>query len=138
MSKLKLSDFRVGQVAYIKRTGNQEIYIKEKDNLDAYIIETKVKSIGRKYITTEYKGIKFKETDCSYAGLIENTEYIVDYELFSNKDMIYDEFEKKNLINFIKKEFYTTQTDKFSLKQLRNIVNIIKAGAKDDRITDNQ
>lgn len=131
MSNLKLSDFNVGQEAYIKKTRNQARHIKDTKDL---IIKTKIESIGRKYIITEYSSnIKFKETDTSHEGLIEHTDYCIDYELFPNEQMILDGFEKENLLSFIRSEFYYMQyEDKFSLEQLRRIVNVIKEGVVND------
>lgn len=112
-----IKDFTVGQTAYIELTGNASRGKTKKE----CIVECTVQSIGRKYVTAN--GIQFRETDANYGGgLVEKTDYCVDFILYPNKQAISDKMEKESLLDKIK---YKTDFSKMSLEQLRKIDEII-------------
>lgn len=122
--RYKLSDFKVGQKAYIELTGNAKRGKVAKENL---IIECTVENIGRKYVTAN--GIKFEEHNTSHGGLIEHTSYCVDYVLYPTKQAVEERLEKEELIFKIRHFFDILTNSKaknISLEKLRKINEIIE------------
>lgn len=125
-----LKDFKKGQTVWIELTGNAS---RGKDKrIDDLIEEWEVISVGKKFVTAKKKEsygyeIKFKETDANYGGLIQNTEYCVDYVLYPSKEEILNKFEIENLIGWIKSEFSAYgRTSKYTLEQLRKVKEILE------------
>ena len=120
----KISDFKVGQTAYIELTGNAIRGI--KCNSEEAIRECIIESVGRKYVTAY--GSKFEEHNFSYGGLKEHTDMCVNYVLYPCKQDILDKFEKENIIDECKNVFgglIKCKADSFSLEKLRAIKKII-------------
>jgi hypothetical protein len=118
------SDFKKGQVVYIKYIGYQ------KSRFDDLLKEVTVVDIGRKYITTT-----FGEPHCSIQFNIEDNfrersgQFSPEWKLYLNKEALNIEIESHNLIDFIKKHFSEYGSDsQLSLNQLRQIKNIIEKG----------
>lgn len=120
----KLSDFKVGQKAYVELTGNAA---RGKTSEEELIRECIIESVGRKYITTSL-GRKFEETDLAYDGLIEHTDFCVDYVLYPNKQDILNKFEKKEL--FWKISSLLRNDKHFSLEQLKAVNKILDPKAE--------
>ena len=118
----KITDFKVGQTAYIELTGNARRAKRTKEEL---IKECTVESIGRKYVTAN--GIKFKEHDYNYGGLIEHTSYCIDYVLYPNRKAIEDKLEKEELILSLHSIFTGSRINNLSLDKLRKICEIINS-----------
>ena len=75
---MKKEDFEVGMTVYLQRIRN----LRWKGNPEANIIETKVVSIGRKYLTIEYRGkMKFDMTN----NFREVSEYSPEFVLCSSR-----------------------------------------------------
>jgi hypothetical protein len=122
----KLTDFKQGQTVWVELTGNANRY----KNDDELIEEWEVISVGKKYVTAKRKNggyeVKFKETDLNYDGLIQNTQYCVDYILYPSKEEISNKFEKEELVDWIKKQFSGYgRKSKYSLEQLRKVKEIL-------------
>lgn len=123
MNKCKLSDFKVGDTVYIELQNNAARY--NKPNSEECIRECIVESVGRKYVTAD--GIKFEETDRNYDGLIQHTQYCVDFVLYDNKQTILDKFEKNKIITeWCRNYVGMNELKKLSLDKLRRILKIIK------------
>ena len=123
MNKCKLSDFKVGDTVYIELQNNAARY--NKPNSEECIRECIVESVGRKYVTAD--GIKFEETDYNYDGLIQHTQYCVDFVLYDNKQTILDKFEKNKIITeWCRNYVGMNELKKLSLDKLRRILKIIK------------
>jgi len=118
MSDIKVSDFVVGQKAYLELTGNAKRGKKKEELIQECVIE----AVGRKYVTA--KGRKFEESDI-YDGLKEHTSYSVDYVLYSSKEVIQKKFEKDELLGEIK-DFFLHGGKELSLEKLREIQRIIE------------
>jgi hypothetical protein len=120
----KLSDFKVGQIAYMELTGNASRGRHAKEEL---ILACTVESIGRKYVTAN--GIKFEEHNSSYCGLKEHTSHCVDFVLYPNKKDIEDKFEKEDLIKKIRGTFtgYSNAANNLPLEKLRKIYEVINS-----------
>ena len=124
-----LKDFSKGQTVWVELTGNARRHINKKEEL---IEEWEVISVGRKYVTAMRKngndiGVKFQETDGNYGGLIEKSEYCVDYVLYPSKEAISDKLEKEDLVDWIKGKFsgYGNKSV-YSLEQLRKVKEILE------------
>ena len=123
MNKCKLSDFKVGDTVYIELQNNAARY--NKPNSEECIRECIVESVGRKYVIAG--DIKFEETDCNYDGLIQHTQYCVDFVLYDNKQTILDKFEKNKIITELRRNYVgMNELKKLSLDKLRRILKIIK------------
>lgn len=118
----KISDFKVGEKAYIELVGNRARGKRGSE----LIVECTVEAVGRKYVTAN--GIKFEEHD-AYYGLKEHSSYSPNYLLHPSKKDIEDRLEKEGLI-FEIKEFFSGSdrylANKVSLEKLREIKRIIE------------
>ncbi len=104
-----------GQTVYLKTQGN---LVRRNDKYK--IIETSIKSMGRKYITVDYNEIKFNIDD-----LREKTEYCSNYALYEVKQLIFDEEEHGKLSHKIRMAFDSWSKNDFDLEQLRDVVKTL-------------
>ncbi len=121
----KLSDFKVGDRAYIELVGNA----KRDRTREELIQECVVEKVTKKYVTAG--GHKFEEHERSnYGGLREHTPYKVSYVLYPNKQDVENKVEKDKLIATIKSLFTgarTCKADDLTLEKLRKINEIINS-----------
>lgn len=117
-------DFKVDQTVYILLIGNAAVRKTDEER----VIEGKVVSVGRKYITVEanYREIKFDITDdfkekSSYGGR--------DYELHLSEEEIFYKLRKNEMTEYIKEvatEWGNKTLKKISDEELSTIYNILK------------
>lgn len=117
-------DFKVDQTVYILLIGNAAVRKTDEER----VIEGKVVSVGRKYITVEanYREIKFDITDdfkekSSYGGR--------DYELHLSEEEIFYKLRKNEMTKYIKEvavEWGNKTLNKLSDEELSTIYNILK------------
>lgn len=126
---IKLSDFKIGQIVYVELCGNASRYKKG----DELIEEWEIINIGRKYITANKNGYYSREENFmehnipSYlGGLVQKTNYSIDYVLYPTKETIEDNIKRKELIV----ELSNGKFNSLSLDQLRRIKDIINEGDK--------
>ena len=131
--------FTVGESVVLKilKRGDNARYMKDKTYINDWIkTDYAVQKVGRKYITVSNNinnprcNVKFdKET------LEEVSDYSADYELFHNKDEIYEDEKRKELFYTIELEFTGYGYDryrKFTLSQLERINDILNENKGED------
>lgn len=126
MEKIRVADFKVGQLAYLELIGNAKRGKKKEELIQECVIE----AVGRKYVTAKRR--KFKESDV-YDGLVEHTEYSADYILYTTKEAVENKFEKDELLTEIK-NFFWRGGNKLSLEQLKEIKNLIYGSVEEQEI----
>jgi hypothetical protein len=87
------------------------------------IIEAIVTKVGRKYFTVQLKSqweLEFRLDD-----LKEKTKYSSNYKAYFSKQEILDQYEKEELIIFIRRYFGQYRTLPITLEKLRQIKEII-------------
>lgn len=117
-------DFKVDQTVYILLIGNAAVRKTDEER----VIEGKVVSVGRKYLTVkaDYREIKFDITDdfeekSSYGGR--------DYELHLSEEEIFYKLRKNEMVEYIKDvavEWGNKTLKKLSDEELSTIYNILK------------
>lgn len=117
INKVRVADFKVGQLAYLELTGNAKREKKKEELIQECVIE----AVGRKYVRA--RGRKFEEHD-AYNGLKEHTSYSIDYLLYPTKEVIQNKLEKEELLSEIK-NFFSHGGNELSLEQLKEIKNLI-------------
>lgn len=118
---MKKEDFKPGQTVYLipVRMMNWEYLRIEKQ-----IRETKVVSIGRKYITVEYSNIKFDITN----GFREVTNFAIAYKLYLSKEDIQRDLKRRKMEEQIVNALYYHRhvTGKMTFDELETVHNIVK------------
>lgn len=124
---MKKEDFTKGQLVYLYVIGGSNEYRRLKSRnetdvpIDKRIIPTTVVNIGKRFITVDYANLKFDMTD----DFKEYSNYSKDYELFLDKEYIYNKNKSDNLFNCIKHYFSNTYKNVFTVEQLEQVVNIL-------------
>lgn len=124
MNKVKLTDFKVGQKAYIELTGNAK---RGKNTVNELIMEVVVEKITSKYVIAS--GCQFKEHNFSYGGLVQNTNYCVDCVLYPNRGLVEEQVEREILMKEINEKINTLVMNRskgISLYGLRKINEILE------------
>lgn len=105
---------KVGDTVWLQVSGNLARNNKVK------IIETTIKSLGKKYITVDYRDVKF---------YVENkrqvTDYRANYIFWNNMQELYESEERAELLSEIKSTFSTFGNPNLTTSQLRTIHSII-------------
>jgi hypothetical protein len=128
----KLSDFKVGQTAYVMSWGDAARRI-GRDNIEALVQPCVVKSIGRKYIVVgspngDWNDHKYEENQHGcFIGLPEHSTYSVNNVLYPERQPPIDELKKKKLWSLcVEKMRYTDlRTLGLSLSQVQQIAEIL-------------
>lgn len=119
----KVSDFKVGDTVYLELTGNAVRY--KRRNTEECIKEAVVTSVGRKYVTVG-DDTKFEISNNDYyRGLVQHTQYCVDYVLYKSKQEILDKFESEKLLSEVRSFFQYGKTRCLQLDDLRSINDLI-------------
>lgn len=126
MCNIKISDFKVGQKVFVELDGNASRGKKRNELIEEWVVI----SVGRKFVTAKPidrgREIKFKQHDVSYGGLIEVTDYCVDFILYPNEEFVKDKLEKEDLVSWFKTAFSGfNNNSKYSLEKLREAKNIL-------------
>ncbi len=130
---MNIKDLAVGQVVYTKKINNNARYLRDtKAPIESYIEEVTIEKIGRKFFyITERKGVKF---GVGHHDLLFNiSDHCASWQVYINKQDIYDEVERTKLLTKIEKVFASRygHNDKISLDQLRRISSIIEENLTD-------
>ena len=124
---MKKEDFTKGQLVYLYVIGGSNEYRRLKSRnetdvpIDKRIIPTTVVNIGKRFITVDYGNLKFDITD----DFKEYSNYSKDYELFLDKESIYNKDKSDRLFNRIRHYFFYTYKNMFTVEQLEQVVNIL-------------
>lgn len=125
---MDIKDFKVGQIVYIRLTGNASRGKSE----DALIEEWEIVSVGRKLIKAKRKGwsdacaVTFEKREHGYRNMfIEKTDICVNFILYGSKKEIEDELEHEKLLCSISNYFRGYGEKKVSLENLRLIAEMI-------------
>lgn len=122
---MKKEDFQKGQTVYlIPMRMMQWDYLR----IEKQIRETKVVSVGRKYITVEYKNIKFDITN----GFREVTNYSIEYKLYLSKEDIKNDIKRRKMEERISTAFHFPNhvARKMTFDELETVFNIVKKYSK--------
>lgn len=116
---MKRENFHVGQTVYLFHIGDRGC----KTNIEERIIETKVVSIGRKYLKVDYWGktkMEFDMTD----DFREKTIYTPNYQLYLTKEDIYRVVNTHHLYLVVRHKLNTTLSN-IPMEGLQEISAII-------------
>lgn len=122
---MKKEDFKPGQTVYlIPLRMMQWDYLR----IEKQIRETKVVSVGRKYITVEYCNIKFDITN----DFLEVTNYAISYKLYLSKEDIKNDIKRRQMEERISTAFHFPNhvTRKMTFEELQTIFDIVKKYTK--------
>ena len=122
---MKKVDFKKGQTVYLLPVRFMAF---EYRRIEKRILETKVLSVGRKYITVHYGKIKFDIAN----DFREVTNYSVDYKLYLSKEDIFRDFQRKQMEERITTAFHFPNhvTRKMTWDELQTVFNIVKKYSK--------
>ena len=118
---MKKEDFKPGQTVYLLPVRMMKW---EYLRIEKQIRETKVVSVGRKYITVEYSNIKFDITN----DFREVTNFCIEYKLFLSKEDIQQDFKRRKMEERIVNALYYHRhvTGKMTFDELETVHNIVK------------
>lgn len=123
---MQKSDFKKGQEVFILIIeGSNEHRSLRNQALENRILRATVTTVGRKYITVEYRNwppILFDIED----DFRQLSDYSADYMLFLTEQDIYDYEERRTLFREIHNAFDCFSSEKYSLEQLRKIKEILE------------
>lgn len=118
-------DFKPGQTVYLLPVRFMAFdYLR----IEKRIIETKVESVGRKYITVSYAKTKFDINN----DFREVTNYSIDYKLFLSKDDVKEYFKRRKMEERISTAFHFPNyvARKMAFDELETVFNIVKKYSK--------
>lgn len=122
---MRKQDFTPGQTVYLleQRFMGYEYRVIEKR-----IKETKVLSVGRKYITVEYGKTKFDIAN----DFREVTSYSITLNLFLSKEDIEKKLNRRQMAQAIKNALYYNAylSSKMTYEEVQTIYNIVKKYSK--------
>lgn len=110
---------KVGDIVFLKKVNN---LARGEDNIEKLIIETKISKIGSKYFYIE----GFEKTKFSFEEMRDVSEYCACYEVYLNKQDIYDEYEINDLKFKIRARFNYFGKKKENLEILRQISKLLE------------
>lgn len=123
---MKKEDFKPGQTVYLLPVRFMPYdYLR----IEKRIVETTVRSVGRKYITVDYAGgIQFDINDY----FREVTNYSVDFRLFLSKEDIQKDFKRRKMEERISTAFHFPNhvARKMTIDELETVFNIVKKYSK--------
>ena len=122
---MKKEDFKPGQTVYLLPVRMMKW---EYLRIEKQIRETKVVSVGRKYITVEYANTKFDITN----DFREVTNYSIEYKLYLSKEDIKNDIKRRQMEERISTAFHfpTYVTRKMTFDELETVFNIVKKYSK--------
>ena len=117
---MKKEDFKPGQTVYLLPV---KYMAYEYRVIEKQIKETKVLSVGRKYITVEYGKTKFDIGN----EFREVTNYGIEYRLFLSKKDIENAFNRKKMEERVQTAFHfpNLAVRKMTFDELQTIFNIV-------------
>ena len=116
--RLELSDFVVGEKAYVISKGN--------------IVTVEISKVGRKYVQVK-GGWSYYLRDEGDNYLVDNRDWGDQEELFLTRQEAEDEIEFSMLLTTIRRYSEYSRLSKLSLDQLRRIGKIFEEGANGDK-----
>ncbi len=123
---MKKGDFKPGQTVYVLPVRFMEFdYLR----IEKRIMEAKVLSVGRKYITVDFgRQLRFDMTN----DFREATDYVVSYRLFLSKEDIKNELKRRQMEERVKSAFYFPNfvTSKMTFDELQTVFDIVKKYSK--------
>lgn len=123
---MKKEDFKPGQTVYILP---MRLLIYDYLRIEKSIVETKVESVGRKYITVNHFGrIRFDINN----DFQEVTDYAIAFKLFLSKEDIKEFFKLRKMEERISTAFHfpNSVTRKMTFDELETVFNIVKKYSK--------
>lgn len=114
------ADFKPGQTVYLLSVKYMAYEYRVIENR---IRETKVVSVGRKYITVEYGNTKFDIAN----EFREVTNYSIEYKLFLSKRDIENAFKRNKMEERVQTAFHfpNLAVRKMTFDELQTILNIV-------------
>lgn len=122
---MQKEDFKPGQTVYLLPVRFMSYdYLR----IEKRILETKVVTVGRKYITVHYANTKFDIA----RDFQQVTDYSIDYKLFLSKEDIQADFKRRKMEDQIYTAFHFPNhvTRKMTFDELQTVFNIVKKYAK--------
>ena len=118
---MKKEDFKPGQTVYLLPVRMMKW---EYLRIEKQIRETKVVSVGRKYITVECSNIKFDITN----DFREVTNFCIEYKLFLSKEDIQRDIKRRKMEEQVVNALYYHRhvTGKMTFDELETVHNIVK------------
>ena len=122
---MKKEDFKPGQTVYLLPVRFMAFDYRV---IEKRILETKVLTVGRKYITVHYAKTKFDIAN----DFREVTNYSVDYKLYLSKEDIQNDFKRKQMEERVSTAFHFPNhvTRKMTFDELQTVFNIVKKYTK--------
>lgn len=125
-----IKQFAVGQTAY--QLTRKQFYIAKTDDetdehaYDKYIIERKVRRVGRKIVTTENgRTFRIPEYETNPDCLVEHTQYSPEYLLFPTRQAAIDHIiiiETTMRIKELANKLYTGKVSKNTLQEIQRML----------------
>lgn len=122
---MKKEDFKPGQTVYLLPVRMMKW---EYLRIEKQIRETKVVTVGRKYITVEYLNTKFDITN----DFREVTNYSIEYKLYLSKEDIKNDIKRRQMEERINTAFHFPNhvARKMTFDELETVFNIVKKYSK--------
>lgn len=95
------------------------------DNVDKWVLEGIVISVGRRYITVKFSEYHEEKFDIEHEYRQKHTCGGADYKLYTSKQEILDEREATMIYRRLRNEFTSINNKTFTLDQLRRIRDIV-------------
>jgi hypothetical protein len=119
-------NLQIGQKVYVKKIGNAARYLDQKKApIEEYVEEATVSKIGRKWFKLDGRYANNYQFDIE-TGVVDGKLYIADYAVYESWQEIYDEQEKYQLREYLRKTFDYPSQIHLSLTKLRAIKAIIE------------
>ncbi|MDF2881298.1 MAG: hypothetical protein K0R54_1855 [Clostridiaceae bacterium] len=131
---MKNQEFIRGQIAYmmVEEKSNAFHRIKEGmtlENVGEWLLECKVISVGKKFITVEYG--TYKNLNMKFVVANDYREHYTvgcsNYKLFSKRQNALDEKESIALYDELRKNYFSDYINKLSLDKLKRIKDILES-----------
>ena len=110
---------KVGDTIFLKKVNN---LARGVDDVKKLIIETKISKIGSKYFYVD----EFDKTKFSFEEMRDVSDYCACYEVYLNKQDIYDEYEINDLKFKIRARFNYGVNKNENLEILRQICKLLE------------
>ena len=122
---MKKEDFKPGQTVYLLPVRMMKW---EYLRIEKQIRETKVVTVGRKYITVEYGKTKFDNTN----DFREVTNYSIEYRLYLSKEDIKNDIKRRKMEERINTAFHFPNhvARKMTFDELETVFNIVAKYSK--------
>lgn len=122
-------DLKKGQQVFVKIEEGSNAARRKRlslDNIEDWVFEGTIVSVGRKYVTVKYKGGAEDKFEVENDYRQHYTYGGSDYKLYTNKQDIIDEKESEDLYREIERAFNNwNNNNKYTLHQLKRIKEII-------------